>query len=245
MGSVIRTALVGERFGKLTVMRRWGQHGLFRCDCGNTVERRASHVVSGSSKCCGCSVIPHRRTHGKDGTPTHVSWKSMKARVKGQMPRCRHIYLGMDIQPEWAASFEAFLADMGERPPGTTLDRIDGTKGYVRGNCRWADAPTQGANRKTVIFVEYGGETMPLKTAAKAAALPYSVVHTRYARGVRGDALFLPSRGRGTRVTEDTVRKIREMHSAGTPQSRIASVFDLSGGAVCNIVHRKSWSNVA
>jgi hypothetical protein len=118
----------------------------------------------------------------------------MKARLKGQCPKSRHIYVGMDVQPEWFASFEAFLADMGERPPGTSLDRIDGTKGYVRGNCRWADARVQGANRKTVLAIQFQGKAMNLKEAASAAGLRYSLVHDRYRRGVRGEALFFPRR---------------------------------------------------
>lgn len=53
---------------------------------------------------------------------------------------------GITYAPEWQ-SFENFLRDMSERPPGMTLDRIDGTKGYSKDNCRWATYYQQRHNR--------------------------------------------------------------------------------------------------
>jgi hypothetical protein len=54
---------------------------------------------------------------------------------------------GVTVCDEWANSFEAFLHDMGERPPGQTLDRIDGSKGYQKANCRWATPRQQYENK--------------------------------------------------------------------------------------------------
>ena len=89
-----------------------------------------------------------RTKHGMDGTPTHTSWRAMRQ-------RCNHInnkdykyYKGKNISydPSWE-NFLNFLKDMGERPEGHTLDRIDNTKGYFKENCRWATPIQQSFNR--------------------------------------------------------------------------------------------------
>lgn len=59
---------------------------------------------------------------------------------------------GITICDEWRDSFSAFLRDMGARPPGKTLDRIDGTKGYFKDNCRWATPKEQAANMVDPTF---------------------------------------------------------------------------------------------
>jgi hypothetical protein len=90
------------------------------------------------------------RLNGKR-TKTYNSWRAM-------MQRCynpnhwmyeRYKYLGVTVCERWH-KFANFLEDMGERPEGTTLDRIENWKGYEPGNCRWADSHTQRVNQGTV-----------------------------------------------------------------------------------------------
>ena len=91
-------------------------------------------------------------THGMWGTPTYISWHKMKQRCTNE--RCdscwRYGGAGIGLCDKWV-TFEGFYEDMGERPPGTQIDRIDSCKGYYKENCRWATLIINAYNRKRSI----------------------------------------------------------------------------------------------
>lgn len=91
------------------------------------------------------TILPDGRKH-----PTYITWSRIKQRVKRGY---------CDMDPRWN-SFALFYLDMGERPKGRTIDRIDGTKGYWPGNCRWASDEEQQGNRKDNVFVTWEGKTL-------------------------------------------------------------------------------------
>ena len=153
--------LAGKRFGRLVVRHRVAnsKHGharwLCQCDCGETAENYAGDLRRDHVKSCGCLVLESITHHGqatRDGcSPAYYSWKGMRERCSN--PKC-HAWKyyggrGIAVCNRWLNSFENFLADMGERPDGLTLDRYPDNDGnYEPGNCRWATPKQQANNRR-------------------------------------------------------------------------------------------------
>lgn len=90
---------------------------------------------------------------------------------------------GVTVCAQWQ-TFAGFLADMGERPDGTTLDRYPDRNGnYEPGNCRWADAIEQTRNRSATFAVEFEGETLPLRIVCQRTGAPYALLYRRIRKG--------------------------------------------------------------
>lgn len=155
--------LHNRRFGKLTVIKvhskpaSGGVQWLCTCDCGGTKITAGTALTKGRTtrcaKCCAEAVskrfITHGHTIGADFSPTYVSWYCMLTRVRnGNIKQAKdYSKRGITVDPRWL-SYEAFLVDMGERPEGTTLDRINNDGSYGPDNCRWADRATQNSNKR-------------------------------------------------------------------------------------------------
>lgn len=96
--------------------------------------------------------MKHGHAEGGRRTPTYSTWIAMNHRCTYPTNAKWHLYggRGITVCERWRESFSAFLADMGERPVGTTLDRKDSNGHYEPGNCRWATTPAQNRNRRGV-----------------------------------------------------------------------------------------------
>lgn len=158
--------LTGDRFGRLTVKYRVERNKkgdskwLCECDCGQIVKVLANHLKAGHTKSCGClrSEVSKQRmtTHGMRETQTYRSWAGMKTRcLNPNEPRYKDYGgRGIKVCKSWLNSFEKFLADMGERPSGLTLDRENNELGYFKENCKWSSRKEQSRNRRSVKFNE-------------------------------------------------------------------------------------------
>ena len=193
--------LTGKIFGSLTVIGSAGRHPkkrialwLVRCVCGTEKALRKSTLTSGGSRSCGCQMralqAAAHMTHGlkqKDGktTPEYHSWQAMKTRCKNPKSRCFKDYGGRGIKvcDRWDRSFVDFLSDMGPRPPGTSLDRIDLSLGYEPGNCRWATSKQQASNRSDNVFLIHDGQRMCLAEWSTKTGLKSDAIAARLRRG--------------------------------------------------------------
>ena len=100
-----------------------------------------------------------KKAHELSGTPTYTSWASMIGRCSRPTDSYYADYggRGIDVCEKWL-SFAGFVEDMGERPEGRTLDRIDGNKGYCKENCRWATSTEQARNKRNNVRYLYHGQ---------------------------------------------------------------------------------------
>lgn len=101
-------------------------------------------------------------------------------------------YVGIEVDPSWI-SFRKFLLDMGSRPKGLTLDRVDSSGGYSPNNCRWASVQKQAENRKSVIKVTDGVSEYCLKGLCSKLEIPYKSVYARLYNGwILDEAISTP-----------------------------------------------------
>lgn len=189
--------LVGQEFGRLTVTKSAGKSAnnsyLFEClcVCGNTKIARASHLQRGEVSSCGCFQQENRSlhkpglSHGQSRSATYGSWAAMKARCEYKKHPAFNSYggRGITVCSQWRDSFETFLADMGERPEGMTLDRIDVNQGYSPGNCQWATPKQQGVNRRNNRFIVLGDVSATVGDWAKRTGIGASTIRERLKRG--------------------------------------------------------------
>lgn len=132
--------------------------------------------------------------------PTYTAWSNMRGRCFGRVPKSRKAYLdkGISFDPSWE-SFDTFLADMGPRPEGMTLDRKDNSKGYSKDNCRWATRKDQANNTTRNRLLTHAGETLNSTQWAERLGISYQTISTRLWRGWPVEkVLSAPRRGAWT-----------------------------------------------
>lgn len=128
---------------------------------------------------------------------TYSSWNGMMSRCSNPCATGYERYggAGVSVCERWR-DFSCFLADMGERPPGKSLDRYPDRKGsYEPSNCRWATPLEQAMNRDVTTLITYRGETRSLKAWATSFGMNNKTLRNRLRRGWTIDrALTTPSR---------------------------------------------------
>jgi hypothetical protein len=179
--------------------------------CGGSFLFRLSPSRVGRGKYCSksCGNTATSRRHGHAGTDrkvaskTYTTWATMTQRCHNPSNSKYRMYgaNGICVCPEWRDSFAAFLQDMGERPEGMTIDRIDGSRGYEPGNCRWASPKTQQRNLKTNVFVEYQGHKKCLAEWAEIYAIHPKTLGFRIKSGWDLTAAFTTPPRLGNRIS--------------------------------------------
>jgi len=157
--------LSGQKFGRLTVLarapaiKRRGRW-LCKCDCYSFSVKQTCNLQNGHSTSCGCKVSDVARTaaikrnfvHGHNTvetkSPTWNSWNCMikRCRLKSHVSYSRYGGRGIIVCDRWH-KFENFLEDMGERPEGKTIDRIENDGNYEKSNCKWSTRSEQQRNK--------------------------------------------------------------------------------------------------
>jgi len=152
--------ITGMMFGRLTALKLVGKTPagmslwLCACECGNKRVVMVSSLRYGSTTSCGCIRVEQQRKsflrHGMSGTREHHTWLSMLQRCYNENnPRYEHYGgRGISVCDEWRDDFAAFYRDMGPKPIGLSIDRIDNDGDYNRDNCRWATASEQNYNTR-------------------------------------------------------------------------------------------------
>jgi hypothetical protein len=146
---------VGLRYGRLVVLSDAGvDHSKKRlwkclCDCGKETTVTAGSLATGNTISCGCYHLGRITKHGGWKKSSYNTWRAMLRRCQnpGDKDYARYGGKGITVCPEWQ-EYTRFAADMGEPGEGESLDRIDGSRGYSKDNCRWASAHTQAVNSK-------------------------------------------------------------------------------------------------
>jgi hypothetical protein len=150
---------------------------LSKCVCGHTAWRNAGNILSGkSTKCKSCA----NKKDGLSDTPEYAAWCSMKHRCLNEHSKVYKDYggRGITIDKSWLV-FTNFLADMGMRPTGFTLERVDNSKGYCKENCVWAPRCVQQANRRCNRVYTFNGKTQHLAAWARDLNISQSALSYR------------------------------------------------------------------
>ena len=158
--------LTGQRFARLVVLsqKEWAIRSSWvcKCDCGNETVVFTSHLSSGHTTSCGCArndaIRKANRTHGLSSSGAYKSWSEAKYRCTNPDSWAWEDYGGRGIamHPLWADSFEAFYEELGPRPDGCELDRIEVNGNYEPGNCRWLHYSLQNRNKRSNVRLSDG-----------------------------------------------------------------------------------------
>ena len=190
----------GDKYNRLTAVRfnhmdkYRNQHWLFKCDCGQEKIIRVISVKLGKTKSCGClqrqksseNLKKINTTHNMTYTKEYRAWCAMKSRVLNPNNINFKSYKKRNIKicEQWKNSFKQFYADMGKRPKGKKLCRINCNRNYEPKNCHWANEQNQQNNkRNNKYWLTYKGKKMTIAQWARKLGTNNNTLYSRISRG--------------------------------------------------------------
>ena len=190
--------LTGHKYGRLTVLSRAGKEYAWNCICECGTQRKvfSSSLRTGRSKSCGCLLREVasaqskalRVTHGGcigGNSPVYSVYRAMLDRCGNENTPNFASYGGRGIKvcPRWLEGFAAFAEDMGNRPNGGSIERIDNDKGYSPDNCRWATRKEQNRNTRRNKVLDHGGKSLCISEWAEVAGIHEAIIRQRLTLG--------------------------------------------------------------
>lgn len=161
-----------------------------RCDCGNEVVLRTSEVFGQwkANRTCGKGCIfRHTYRHGasKLNRPVYNIWVGIKSRCSDQSDPAFHNYggRGISVCERWLNDPLAFINDMGPRPRGASVERVDNNGNYEPGNCKWATKKEQARNTRHNRLITALGQTKTLAEWCEITGLSDSGIAFRLDSG--------------------------------------------------------------
>jgi hypothetical protein len=186
--------LTDQVFGRLTVLHRTPAPRLSdqiswwmcRCACGTTVPVRGHDLRVGYTKSCGCLqrelLSTRKTTHGGRKTPEYAAWVQLLNRCYNRNDKAFPAYGGRGIVvcDEWRKDFSRFRTDMGPRPNGNSIDRINNDGPYSPANCRWTNRTEQAKNRRSTVWIEWNGERHTQSDWARRLGVTSPIIAKRW-----------------------------------------------------------------
>jgi hypothetical protein len=192
---VARIDITDDRYGRLVAIRRVENRGrrtwwLFSCDCGTVTEMGIESIRAGMTRSCGClreettakRSIKHGHTLGRIKSPTIRAWNHAKGRCYNTKDARYNHYGARGIQmcDRWRDDFRNFLADMGEKPKGYSLERKDVHGNYEPNNCEWIPLGEQPKNKQQTVWADLNGQRVCLKDYARHYGISYTRLHALF-----------------------------------------------------------------
>lgn len=183
---------LGDSYGAWVVIGGVWSRPLCRCACGTERTVVGFDLRTGKSRNCGCKrkeiafkCGKKNKRHGYADTPTQTSWVEMRRRCYAKHRKEYENYGGRGIVvcDRWKDSFDNFLADMGPRPAGATLERRDNDGPYSPENCCWVPRREQERNKRSNAVHEFYGQRMAVVDAAEKFGIKAGKIYQRLKRG--------------------------------------------------------------
>jgi hypothetical protein len=186
--------IAGRRFGRLVAIEatreRFGNYSvgwLCKCDCGNEKVIGCGRLTLGRTRSCGCLrrdiITTHGATRDRGQTTEYTIWRGIKQRCLSPNYATYSDYgaRGITICERWL-SFENFVADMGSRPHGHSVERVDNEKSYSPDNCIWKLSSLQAQNRRSNRTITFNGETLCIAEWSRRTGIPGYCIIARLKR---------------------------------------------------------------